>query len=183
MSVKTLCLAILNCGDTTGYEIRKHLTEGDFCYFEDASYGSIYPTLARLETEGLVTVREEPQPGKPARKVYSITDAGRAAFREALAEPPGPDTFRSPFLLVAMWAELAGPDVIRQALDERICNLKAEIAKLTAIRDATSHPGTGFIVEYGLNCMTNDLAFLEREGERLIRIASGADAGLPQAAE
>ena len=74
MSVRSLCLAILSFGDATGYEIRKESTEGRFSYFDDASFGSIYPALARLESEGLVTVREEPQAGKPARKVYSITD-------------------------------------------------------------------------------------------------------------
>ena len=58
MSVRTLCLAILNFGDATGYEIRKLSTGGKFRYFIEASFGSIYPTLARLEAEGLVTVRE-----------------------------------------------------------------------------------------------------------------------------
>ncbi|MXN64322.1 PadR family transcriptional regulator [Stappia sp. GBMRC 2046] len=183
MSVKTLCLAILNCGDATGYEIRKHLTEGKFSYFEDASYGSIYPTLARLEADRLVTVREEPQPGRPARKIYSITDEGREAFRRLLAEPPAPDTFRSPFLLVAMWAELAGPHVIKNALEERKTNLREEIEKLSAIREETGHPGTRFIVEYGLNCMRNDLAFLERESHRLVAIAEEGEEVLPQAAE
>lgn len=183
MSVKTLCLAILNCGDATGYEIRKHLTEGKFSYFEDASYGSIYPTLARLEADRLVTVREEPQPGRPARKIYSITDEGREAFRRLLGDPPAADTFRSPFLLVAMWADLAGPDVIKNALEQRKSNLREEIDKLSAIHEETDHPGTRFIVEYGLNCMRNDLAFLERESHRLVEIAENGAEALPQAAE
>lgn len=87
MSVRSLCLAILSFGDATGYEIRKESTEGRFSYFDDASFGSIYPALARLEAEGLVTVREEPQAGKPARKVYSITEAGRKVFIDSCASP------------------------------------------------------------------------------------------------
>jgi len=46
MSVRGLCLAILSYGDATGYEIRKESTEGRFSYFDDASFGSIYPALA-----------------------------------------------------------------------------------------------------------------------------------------
>ena len=96
MSVRSLCLAILSFGDATGYEIRKESTDGRFSYFDDASFGSIYPALARLESEGLVTVREEPQAGKPARKVYSITEAGHAELIDYLCEPQAPGHIQIP---------------------------------------------------------------------------------------
>jgi len=37
MNARTLCLAILNFGEATGYEIRKQSIEGDFGYFVDTS--------------------------------------------------------------------------------------------------------------------------------------------------
>ena len=40
MNVRTICLAILYDGDSTGYEIRKLSTEGEYSYFIDASYGA-----------------------------------------------------------------------------------------------------------------------------------------------
>ncbi|MEM7464992.1 MAG: PadR family transcriptional regulator, partial [Pseudomonadota bacterium] len=52
MNVRTLILAILNKQDASGYEIKKLSSEGRFSYFVDISFGSIYPTLARLEEEG-----------------------------------------------------------------------------------------------------------------------------------
>lgn len=52
MNVKTVCLAILTQGETTGYEIRKRSTEGDFSFFLEASFGSIYPALSKLEEDG-----------------------------------------------------------------------------------------------------------------------------------
>ncbi len=103
MNIRTVCLAILNCQEATGYEIKKLSTEGAFAYFVDASFGSIYPALGRMEKEGLVIGREETQPGKPARKIYSITETGRRAFFEAIGEMPQPDIFRSEFLLVALY--------------------------------------------------------------------------------
>jgi len=36
----------------------------------------IYPTLHRLESEGLVVAEWQTQLGKPARKVYALTPAG-----------------------------------------------------------------------------------------------------------
>jgi DNA-binding PadR family transcriptional regulator len=46
------------------------------------SPGSIYPTLQLLADEGLVTAEQSGE-----RKVYSLTEAGRAAAHESAAEP------------------------------------------------------------------------------------------------
>lgn len=179
MNVRTICLAILAMGDTTGYEIRKHSLEGDFSYFADASYGSIYPALARLQAEELVTVREEAQPGKPVRKVYSITEAGRAELIRALNEPIAPDVFRSPFLLVAVFAPLLGPQRIRSAIEAHMAQIRADRKQLEAIcADGDSHaqgddPATRWAVEYGLHCMSMKLDYLEQNRARLEEIAAG----------
>ncbi|WP_293721114.1 helix-turn-helix transcriptional regulator [Stappia sp.] len=176
LSVRTLCLAILNFGDATGYEIRKLSTEGKFRYFIEASFGSIYPTLARLEAEGLVTVREEALPGKPARKIYSLTESGRAEFVKLLAAPPAPDTYRSPFLLVAMCAELVGPDVISAAIDHRISQVRSEIETLDGIsQESECQPAAQFILDYGRHCMTQDIRFLEDNRSRIENIARSAE--------
>ncbi|SDU15024.1 PadR family transcriptional regulator [Stappia sp. ES.058] len=183
MSVRTLCLAILNFGDATGYEIRKLSTEGRYSYFVDASFGSIYPALARLESDGLVTVREEAQSGKPSRKIYSITEAGREAFVEALSETPAPDTFRSPFLLVAMCADLVDTQTIRAAIDHRLQNLHEEFAKLDGIAEECSHAPTKFILDYGRHCMRQDIAFLTENRARIETLEPHTAADLPAAAE
>ncbi|MTI00359.1 PadR family transcriptional regulator [Roseibium sp. RKSG952] len=183
MSVRSLCLAILTFGDATGYEIRKESTEGRFSYFDDASYGSIYPALARLEADGKVTVREEQQHGKPARKVYSITEAGRDEFLASLCEPQAPDTFKSPFLLIAMYASDLGPDVIRRALDRRKQQILAELGKMQEFGYDDPRTGERWINEYGIACMKLTLAYLEEHGDDLINIAKGADKAAPVAAE
>jgi DNA-binding PadR family transcriptional regulator len=65
-------LRLLDESPRHGYEIIQQLKER-FAGLYVPSAGTIYPRLARLETEGLV--RHETQAG---RKVYYITDAGRA---------------------------------------------------------------------------------------------------------
>ncbi|MCV0425314.1 MAG: PadR family transcriptional regulator [Roseibium sp.] len=185
MSVRSLCLAILSFGDATGYEIRKESTDGRFSYFEDASFGSIYPALARLESEGLVTVREEPQAGKPARKVYSITEAGRTEFINSLCEPQAPDTFKSPFLLIALNAAQLPPDVIRRALDRRKAQVMDELRLINECGEQQSgcHPGSSWTQDYGKACMDFTLAYLEEHGEALIKIAEDAAKPVSTAAE
>lgn len=70
-------------GEKTGYEI-KAMVDDSTEFFWPASYGRIYPELRRLEEEGLVRGRDEPQGGRP-RKLYALTDAGREAFERWLA--------------------------------------------------------------------------------------------------
>ena len=50
--------------------------------------------------------------GKPARKVYSITERGREALLGHLGEPPREDVFRSEFLMVAMCAHQLDRDTV-----------------------------------------------------------------------
>jgi DNA-binding PadR family transcriptional regulator len=169
--VSTLCLAILHAGEATGYEIKKESVEGDWRYFVDASYGSIYPALARLACEGLVTVREEAQSGRPSRKIYAITDEGRAALRRALSAEPGEDVFRSRFLLVAKFAADLPEQVVRAAVEERKRHLQDEIAHLEQIRSETDGAGTDWITCYGLACMQASLDHLESHGEALVALS------------
>lgn len=179
MNVRTLCLAILSCGDATGYEIRKHSVEGKFSYFVDASFGAIYPALNRLTEDGLVTVRDEMQAGKPARRVYSITPAGRRAFREALCEGPGPDTFKSPFLLVAMFAEMLPRPHITKAVDERIGALQESVAEMTSCLDemrGQGAAGSEWILRYGIAVHQASLDYLEANRGELVGLAGTAEA-------
>ncbi len=178
MNVRTLCLAILVHGDATGYEIRKHSVEGNFSYFVDASYGAIYPALNRLTEEGLVTVREEMQAGKPARRVYSITPAGRRAFLEALSEAPGPDHFKSPFLLVAMFAEMLPRQHLKKAVDERVAGLRETLQTLTDCLGnlEAREGGSEWILRYGMAMHEASLAYMQEHRDELLEIAGTADA-------
>ena len=175
MNVRTICLAILNFGDATGYEIRKLSTEGKFAYFIDASFGAIYPALNRLEQDGRVTSREEREPCKPPRKVYSITDTGRDELLTALTEPPARDIFRSEFLLIAMCADMLDPPTLRRAVETHRRQLEAELAQLNEILFDCDHPGTRWSAEYGVSCMTRSLEYLDAKHADLEKLAAPAD--------
>lgn len=180
MSIRTLCLAILHAREATGYEIKKLSVEGTYRYFSEASFGSIYPTLARLEAEALVTVREELQPGKPARKVYAITDAGRRALVAELSAEPAPDVFRSSFMLVAVCADILPRGVVTAAVESRLAQLDAEIGHLDEIAAATDDAATRWACEYGMACVGRSRDYLRASRDRIEAIAQpddGADVG------
>jgi len=151
MNVKTVCLSILIEGEATGYEIRRLCVEGDCSYYVEASFGSIYPALGKLEADGLVTSRVEQQSGKPAKKVYSITEAGRAAFRDALFEPMGDEVFRSPFLLFARYAHLLPASLVESRLREQLERIRNKQATLQeALEEHGSNASDAWVIRYGL---------------------------------
>lgn len=159
MNVRTLCLSVLYTQDASGYEIRKLCTEGECSYFIEASFGSIYPALAKLEQDGLVTSRVEHQAGKPSKKIYAITEAGRTEFRDALHEPLGEDVFRSPFLLFARFAHLLDADLVQTRIEERLAEMDREISELRQIQNEIESSGgerlsnDSWVLSYGLSCL------------------------------
>ncbi len=74
--VKYALLELLQERPMHGYEMMKALEERSGGFYTP-SPGSIYPTLQMLEDGGLVTANEV-----EGKKVYSITDAGRASLAE-----------------------------------------------------------------------------------------------------
>ncbi|NNN31886.1 PadR family transcriptional regulator [Streptomyces sp. S3(2020)] len=56
------------------------------CEAADLGSGTVYPILERLAKQGWITSFEEtaPHPGRPARRYYELTAAGRIAVNSAL---------------------------------------------------------------------------------------------------
>ena len=171
MNVRSICLAILYDGEATGYEIRKLSVEGEYSYFVDASYGSIYPALARLEQENLVTSRVELQEGKPAKKIYSITPAGRSAFIQSLFEKLEEDEFRSEFLLFLRFASELPQSLVEQRLSERLAEIDARLADFDRLTREHTHPGDAWVIEYGRTCMQSARDYIEAHRGALIALA------------
>lgn len=75
-NIPTLILGVLAEGPLHGYGIAREIRQRS----EDAfrlGEGTLYPVLKTLETAGLIEGSWEIQPSGPARKVYTLTDAGR----------------------------------------------------------------------------------------------------------
>lgn len=173
MNVRSLCLAILNMGNATGYEIRKLSTDAEYSYFVDASFGSIYPALTKLDNDGLVTCSLQAQEGRPARKVYSITEAGRADFRLALRIPPQKDLFKSEFLLLALNVGLIDRDVLQTAIDQRFDYLQEEL-EIIELACADKGPDSAlfqWVGGYGRACLLASVQYLEENKDQLLAMA------------
>jgi PadR family transcriptional regulator AphA len=182
MNVRTICLAILYDGEASGYEIRKLSVEGDYSYFIDASYGSIYPALQKLEADKLVTSRVEQQKGKPAKTIYAITQAGRTVFINSLFEKLGEDEFRSEFLLFLRFASELPASLVEQRLNERLVQVDETIAEFDRLSERHEHPGDTWVINYGKACMAAARNYIQAHRGELIAMAR-PEAGAAAAAE
>lgn len=79
-------LGVLTLGDMSGYEI-KAVLEQSVSHFWRESFGQLYPTLRRLEENGLISSRLAPGISGPERKVHSLTADGWKVLRDWLARP------------------------------------------------------------------------------------------------
>ena len=96
MSLPHVILTVLSTRDATGYDITKEFS-ASIGYFWKASHQQVYRELNKMAQNDQVTCVLEPQEGKPDRKVYSITDAGRSALGEWFEQPTAHPTVRDEF--------------------------------------------------------------------------------------
>jgi len=169
MNVRTLCLGILTFKEASGYEIKKMVEEDVFGHFIDASYGSIYPALTKMMTEGLVNVRAEEQAGKPDKKVYAITPLGRQELASALLVDPAKDKFKSEFMFQIMLQEFLPEEHVAQIYQSQIEYLRDEIEKIRCCVDNHSaHPSMTFVAGFGEASLGAGLKFLEENKEAIL---------------
>jgi DNA-binding PadR family transcriptional regulator len=83
--VEILILRRLRSGPAHGYELRKRVEETTGVVLHN---NSLYPALRRFEEAGAVTKTAEPQDGRPARLVYTLTEVGQDLLHDMLADLP-----------------------------------------------------------------------------------------------
>jgi DNA-binding PadR family transcriptional regulator len=172
MNIRTLCLGILSLGESTGYEIKKGIEDGMFSHFIDASFGSIYPALTQLAAEGLLSVRAEEQSGKPDKKVYAITPAGREALASSLSETPGRDKYKSEFLFEMLLQHHMSPEHVERAIMKQHADLTADLNRIAEKRAAIGGnqvPGKEFVMGYGECVLSAAIRYLESKCPALKR--------------
>ncbi len=176
MNVRTLCLGILSLKEATGYEIKKMVEEGIFSHFIDASFGSIYPALGQMLREGLLSLRTEEQDGKPGKKIYAITDKGRAALAQALDTDPAKDKFKSEFLFQMLFMNQIDPRHLMVVYDAYLEEQEAELARIEACEcELPDHPGARFVNAYGKTMLRTAVKFLHENRDEMLSIIAAMD--------
>lgn len=117
--IELAVLGVLEDSPMHGYHLRKHVTALLGPWRAALSFGTLYPTLRRLQAGGFV--HADAVPGTATKVVYQVTEAGRTRFRELLGHA-GPavsddDAFGVRF---AFFARLAPADRVRVLEQRRV---------------------------------------------------------------
>lgn len=170
MDVKTLCLGLLSFQPASGYDLKKEF-ESLFKHFFPAGYGSIYPALADLTALGYLDREEIPQAGKPDRKVYAITAAGRRAFARCLRDAEPQHKLRSEFLATVYFADMMDAERLTELLNQRVAELHATVShieEITTSRDTSLAAGARFVAGFGAAVAKAAAEYIDEHGPELV---------------
>src|SRR5262249_19647956 len=87
MSLQYALLGLLNHSDMTGYDLKK-MFDVSIHNFWYASVSQIYRELNALEGKGFLSSIIQPQADRPDKRIYSITEEGKAAFLDWIKNVP-----------------------------------------------------------------------------------------------
>ncbi len=104
MSIHYAILGLLSWRPATGYDLKK-LFEASPTLHWSGNNNQIYKSLVKLLDDRLVTNTIHHQESAPSKKIYSITEEGRARLKEwVLSEPDLPE-LKHTFLIQLAWAD------------------------------------------------------------------------------
>jgi len=132
MSLEYAILGFLNYHPYTGYDLKK-IFDNSVRHFWPADQSQIYRTLSRLTEQGYVDMEKVAQEDRPDRKVYHITEAGRAALLAWLAAPAMHDEPRSAALIQVFFGGQLTDEQILAKFEDVAAILRAVLAQYAEI--------------------------------------------------
>lgn len=148
-----------------GYELRKQLGQR-LGLFWTVSFGSLYPTLKKLERRGMVEKVASEVDERPRRKqVYRITAEGEDDFLALLGELDGDTLEEEKFSLRLTFFSYLRPEIRLRLLERRRVYLEERLAQADrALQRALrlrADTYTIALMRHGKNGLHNDIVWLD----------------------
>ena len=163
----------------SGYDI-KHFLKSLSWLIGSPSFGSLYPALHNLLKDNLVTVKVLSREGKPSRKIYSITEAGREALAEWINQPAKSSAPLKAFVMRLILADSFSPAGLIVHLQQRRAQVAAHhdtLEQTGGALDEETNLGQRLALDYGLALAFAELAWLD---STLNRLAQSSQKPLPE---
>ncbi len=133
MSLSHAILGLLSVQPMTGYDLKNRAFDHSVTHFWQADQSQIYRTLGKMEETGWLTYELERQDDRPNRKVYHLTDSGRAELDRWLrTEQPLPAN-REPFLVQLFFGATLPNETLLALLDQQKAAHEAQLALFAEI--------------------------------------------------
>jgi DNA-binding PadR family transcriptional regulator len=133
MSLRDAVLAALLEGESSGYDLAKGF-DASVANFWMATPQQLYRELDRLADQGLVQARVVQQERRPNKRVFSLTDAGRAAIQHFTASAPKPCVIRDELMIKVQAADAGDAQAVREFILERLQWATAKLQRYERMR-------------------------------------------------
>ena len=172
MPLSHAILGFLDYQPMSGYDLKKYFDQS-VAHFWSATQSHIYKALENLESEALVESEIIPQEGRPNRKQYKITDAGRAELRRWVSTPLPVEAKREAWLIQVFFAHNISNEEIVDLFNDRIERLRTSLSQCKTAQQAldanSKKPGMERLqnlwqltLDYGIDYYENEINWLEK---------------------
>jgi DNA-binding PadR family transcriptional regulator len=157
-------LGLLKDRPMHGYQLSQELT-AQLGGFWRVSYGSLYPTLRRLERQGAVEPNagpEAPTAGRRRRTTYRITEAGERLFLELLEErPQDTQTEDTKFRMRLAFFKYLPPETRVRLLERRRASLEDRPSSITTSIEVGGRDDYALaLMQHGRDATRSDIDWL-----------------------
>jgi DNA-binding PadR family transcriptional regulator len=174
MSIKYAMLGLIAEQPMHGYRLKEAFDER-LSTFWGLSTAQVYQTLNALERAGLLASRGEQIGSRPARRIYTLTDAGTRALERWLdgIRVPWARPFRADVLLRLMFVREVDIARLSDALDRHehdllhLCGRVARLPRHVPSKDRINV--SGLFVERVTHQLDGDLKLLRRCRDEITR--------------
>jgi DNA-binding PadR family transcriptional regulator len=134
VSLKFAVLATLLDGEASGYDLAKVFT-ASVANFWSAVPQQIYRELEKLEADGLIVGRVVQQDRLPNKRMFILTEAGRADLNNFTRTPTRPMPMRNELLVKVQAVDAGDIDAVSAAVEERMERARVTLARYERQRD------------------------------------------------
>jgi DNA-binding PadR family transcriptional regulator len=160
-------LALLARAPAHGYEIKQAFEAAVGGVWPPLNAGQIYTTLGRLERDGLVRGVHVEQSHKPDKKVYELTDEGKAELEAWLDTPTAGPRYKDEFFLKLVLARAGGlnsrhdPTLLIERQRRRYFQELRDLTAIAATAAAEGNRTAALLAEGAMLHVQADLQWLE----------------------
>lgn len=133
MSLAHVILGLLQQQERTGYDLKTQCFDDCIAHLWPADQAQIYRTLDKLEVQGWITCTVEIQHDRPNRKVYQITEAGKAALNQWLGTHQPLPILREPLVVQLYFAAQLPNEAIIRLLEQEVAARREKLAECEAV--------------------------------------------------
>jgi len=172
VSLPHAILGFLDYQPMSGYDLKKYFDQS-VTHFWSATQSHIYKALEDMGERGMVESQVIQQDGKPNRKQYKITDAGRKELRRWVSTPLPVEAKREAWLIQVFFAHNISNAEIASLFENRIerlqkslseCQLAQEHIEKNARQENMKRMQSlwQLTLDYGIDYFENEISWLEK---------------------